>query len=102
MRAAYHQLARHASELEATNRALQGQGVEPVADASRDGLTGLPHGGLVEDRLEQCLERQRRSPGYHYAVLLLDVDNFKLISDSMGPGSGDEAADGRLFGAGRD
>ncbi len=58
-------------------------------DAMHDPLTGLPNRVLFSDRLTQALARSERdrSP---LAVLLLDIDRFKLINDSLGHLAGDE------------
>ena len=55
-----------------------------------DALTGLSNRGSFLERLKSCLERlvQKRSSGF--AVLFIDLDNFKLINDSHGHDVGDE------------
>jgi len=57
--------------------------------AFHDPLTGLPNRVLFEDRLAHALDLQEshRSP---IAVLVLDLDDFKTINDSMGHHIGDE------------
>jgi diguanylate cyclase len=57
--------------------------------ALHDELTGLPNRRLFQDRLAITLERSRRS-GSQTALLLIDLDDFKQVNDSVGHHVGDE------------
>lgn len=57
--------------------------------AFHDPLSNLPNRMLFMDRLRQALARVRRSEGT-LAVLFLDLDNFKVINDSLGHHVGDQ------------
>jgi diguanylate cyclase len=68
--------------LEAANRQLRHL-------TTHDALTGLPNRVLLDDRLAQAMalaDRDRRS----FALMVCDLDRFKLINDSLGHRAGDE------------
>jgi diguanylate cyclase (GGDEF)-like protein len=83
---------------------MEAQIAELAAEAFYDPLTKLPNRALFLDRVERLLTRAKRRKG-SVAVLFLDLDNFKLINDSLGHEIGDQlllAATRRLQGAVRD
>jgi len=57
--------------------------------ATHDPLTGLPNRTLILDRIEQMIARSRRMKT-PVAAVFIDLDNFKLINDSLGHSAGDE------------
>ena len=57
--------------------------------AYRDTLTGLPNRLLFADRLEQAVIRSERSRT-SMALMLVDIDDFKLVNDSFGHDAGDK------------
>ena len=74
-------IATRTENLEAANRQLRHL-------ATHDALTGLPNRVLLDDRLAQAsalAARDRQS----FAVLMVDLDRFKVINDSLGHRSGD-------------
>jgi diguanylate cyclase (GGDEF)-like protein/PAS domain S-box-containing protein len=72
--------------------------------AFHDALTGLPNRLLFQDRISQQLAAARRD-GMTAGVLFVDLDDFKVVNDTMGHSVGDEllvATAERLSGLVRD
>jgi diguanylate cyclase (GGDEF)-like protein len=67
---------------------LRRQAVENEYLALHDHLTGLPNRLLFSDRVRQAIRAAKRD-GDTAAVLLLDIDRFKEVNDTLGHGAGD-------------
>jgi diguanylate cyclase (GGDEF)-like protein len=72
-------------ELRAHAAALE---IKAIHDANHDALTDLPNRILFRDRVEQAIQSAKRD-GRTCAVLLLDLDRFKEINDTIGHTNGD-------------
>ena len=115
IRRQYLRLAAHSAELEATvaeqtaslrtvnerlqaaNARLQEEIIQRRRSEERfrhhalhDTLTGLPNRALLLDRLQQNIERTKRCAEHRFALVFIDVDDFKQINDTLGHHAGDE------------
>ena len=59
-------------------------------DVLHDRLTGLPNRPMLIDRIDQCIRRRSRDPNYKFALLFMDMDDFKVVNDSLGHEAGDK------------
>jgi len=59
-------------------------------NALHDAMTGLPNRRLFLDRLQRCFAEGQRYPAFRYAVLILNLDGFKVFNDTMGTAAGDQ------------
>jgi diguanylate cyclase (GGDEF)-like protein len=60
-----------------------------IHDALHDPLTGMPNRVLFNDRLQESFERLAPARRHALAVLVLDLDGFKLVNDTLGHHAGD-------------
>ncbi len=70
------------------SRRLRDQAVENERLALHDPLTGLPNRRLLTDRLERAVMSSERAGGV-VALMILDVDRFKEVNDTLGHDRGD-------------
>ena len=76
-----HVVATRTEKLEAANLQLRHL-------ATHDALTGLPNRILLDDRLGRAMARANRE-GTSFAALVVDLDRFKQINDTLGHRAGD-------------
>jgi diguanylate cyclase (GGDEF)-like protein len=82
-------IASASRKLQRQTQELQTSAERDRHQATHDALTGLPNRELLRDRLGQGLAAATRSEG-EIALLLIDLDRFKEINDSLGHSYGDK------------
>lgn len=76
----------HCSSRDITERKMTEKSI--IRHANYDSLTKLPNRSLFRDRLEQEVKKSHRS-GWPMALMLLDLDRFKEVNDTLGHDKGD-------------
>jgi diguanylate cyclase (GGDEF)-like protein len=77
------------TEEQLLHQAFQDALTELLHGNSHDPLTGLPNRDLFLQHLGLAIERSKRREGYLFAVLVLDLDRFRVVNDSLGHAVGD-------------
>ncbi len=82
----------HAANQRLVSEIERRQKLQKTFDHARyhDAFTGLPNRLYFMDQLDRALREARTRRGYRIAVILVDIDRFKLINDTLGQTAGDE------------
>jgi diguanylate cyclase (GGDEF)-like protein len=96
LNAARERAENYREKLEAVNARLKRTNTDLQRLAVQDPLTSLPNRTLITDRLQQAMREARRNE-QQMALIMIDLDHFKEVNDTLGHGVGDSL----LIGVGR-
>ncbi len=92
-----HRVQKRTAELAAANKTLEREVAERKAvqqllfdQAHHDNLTGLANRALLMEHLNRAVARSRRRAAPSFAVMMLDLDRFKVVNDTLGHDAGDQ------------
>ena len=86
---AHNRAAEYQRELQSLNRELLSTNKDLEIIALYDHLTGLPNRSLIQDRMQQQLQISRRDE-QSFSIIMIDLDRFKEVNDTLGHHVGDE------------
>ena len=92
------QILRPAEEIERSRHEITQKYEDARADSLRDGLTGLGNHRAFQEELDREIELYSRYK-VPFALTVIDLDNLKVVNDTLGHAAGDEALQemGRLI-----